>query len=78
MEQISLKTLVTNVRYSTFGAGSVKAIDRVTAAYAKLHKLTDKQTEMVRKELSLFIDAFLDGQVPQPPQNQNTPPQKSN
>jgi hypothetical protein len=42
-------------------AGSVKAIDRVMAAYLKGHKLSDEQTDAVRKELSIFIDQFLEG-----------------
>ena len=42
----------------------MKAIDRVMAAYAKTHKLTDEQTEAVRKELSLFIDRIVDGKMP--------------
>jgi hypothetical protein len=42
----------------------MKAIDRVMAAYAKTHKLTDEQSEAVRRELSLFIDQFLDGHMP--------------
>jgi hypothetical protein len=39
----------------------MKAIDRVMAAYAKTHKLTDEQAEAVRTELSLFIEQLLDG-----------------
>jgi hypothetical protein len=42
----------------------MKAIDRVMAAYAKSHKLTDAQAEMVRRELSLFIDQFIDDRMP--------------
>jgi hypothetical protein len=42
----------------------MKAIDRVMAAYAKTHKLTDEQAEAVRTELSLFIEQLLDGPMP--------------
>jgi hypothetical protein len=57
----------------------MKAIDRVMAAYAKSHKLIDEQTEAVRKELSLFIDQFLDGHMPdrsqiQPQGDRTRPP----
>jgi hypothetical protein len=46
----------------------MKAVDRVKAAYAKAHKLTDEQTAIVRKEISDFIDQFLHGS-PETPAN---------
>ncbi len=38
---------------------SMKAIDRVMAAYTKTHKLTKKQTAFVRESLSEFVDELL-------------------
>jgi hypothetical protein len=43
----------------------MKAIDRVMAAYAKVHKVTDEQTDLVRRELSSFIDQLLHGRQPE-------------
>jgi hypothetical protein len=43
----------------------MKAIDRVMVAYAKTHKQTDAQNNMVRLELSFFIDQLLDGRQPE-------------
>jgi hypothetical protein len=51
----------------------MKAIDRVMAAYAKVHKVTDEQTELVRGELSRFIDQLLYGRQPEGAENQRTP-----
>jgi hypothetical protein len=51
----------------------MKAIDRVMAAYAKVHKVTDEQTEVVRGELSRFIDQLLYGRQPEGTENQRTP-----
>jgi hypothetical protein len=42
----------------------MKTIDRVMAAYAKTHKLTDEQAEVVRREISQFIDQLLGGLTP--------------
>jgi TnpA family transposase len=64
MERMFSEKLVTNVGCMTLRASSMKAIDRVMAAYAKSHKLTDAQAEMVRRELSLFIDQFIDDRMP--------------
>ena len=60
----------------------MKAIDRVMAAYAKTHKLTDEQAEAVRTELSLFIEQLLDGLMPDRSQyhvqrGRNRPPELS-
>jgi hypothetical protein len=41
------------------------------AAYAKLHKLTDDQADLVRKELSGFINKLLDGRIPKDPEKSN-------
>jgi hypothetical protein len=37
----------------------MKAIDRIMAAYTKVHKLTDEQADTVRKELSFFVTQLL-------------------
>jgi hypothetical protein len=37
----------------------MKAIDRVIRAYEKTRKLTPEQTELVRNELSKFIDELV-------------------
>jgi hypothetical protein len=39
----------------------MQAIDRVMAAYAKVHKPTEEQAAMAREELSRFIDQLLSG-----------------
>jgi hypothetical protein len=46
------------------------------AAYAKNHKLTDEQTDLVRRELSFFIDQILDGRLPESTKNQNRTTQR--
>jgi hypothetical protein len=56
----------------------MKAIDRVMAAYAQTHELTDEQAAMVRKELALFIDQFLHGRLPESSKNQTETPSESN
>lgn len=56
----------------------MKAIDRVMAAYARVHKLTDEQAAMARKELSRFIDQLLAGRMPGSPDNQTRTPSDSN
>lgn len=55
----------------------MKAVDRVMAAYAKAHKLTDEQTTMVRKEISDFIDQFLH-RLPESAANQTGKPPDCN
>jgi hypothetical protein len=52
----------------------MKAIDRVMAAYAKIHKLSDEQADMARKELSHFIDQLLHGPSPEGAKNQTRTP----
>lgn len=49
----------------------MKAIDRVMAAYAKTHKLSDEQAETVRSELSRFIDQLLNARLSDPSKNQS-------
>jgi hypothetical protein len=49
----------------------MKAIDRVMAAYAKVHKLTDEQADIVRKDLTSFIAKLLDGRLPEKPEKSN-------
>jgi hypothetical protein len=49
----------------------MRAIDRVMAAYAKVHKLTDEQADVVRQELSGFISKLLDGRLPEKPEKSN-------
>jgi hypothetical protein len=49
----------------------MNAVDRVMAAYAKTHKLTDEQADLVRKELSRFIEQFLDERLPEGSGNRN-------
>jgi hypothetical protein len=56
----------------------MKAIDRIMAAYAKTHKLTHEQANIVRKELSLFIDQLLCERVPERSKNQTTTLSNSN
>jgi hypothetical protein len=56
----------------------MKAIDRVMAAYAKVHKLTDEQAATARKELSRFIDQLLSGRMPGSSENQTKAPSDSN
>jgi hypothetical protein len=65
MEPIASRMLITNVRIPTFKDSSMNAVDRVMAAYAKTHKLTDEQADIVRKELSLFIEQFLYERLPE-------------
>jgi len=47
----------------------MKAIDRVMAAYHKAYKTTEDQTELVRAELSRFIEELLAGQRREPPKS---------
>jgi hypothetical protein len=49
----------------------MKAIDRVMAAYAKVHKLTDEQADVVRRDLTSFITKLLDGRLPEKPEKSN-------
>jgi hypothetical protein len=70
MEPIALGMLITNVRIPTFKDSSMNAVDRVMAAYAKTHKLTDEQADIVRRELSLFIEQFLYERQPKGSQSQ--------
>jgi hypothetical protein len=70
MEQIALRMLVTNVGFPTLEAGSMKAVDRIMAAYAKTHRLTHEQADIVRKELSLFVDQLLCERLPERSKNQ--------
>jgi hypothetical protein len=49
----------------------MKALDRVMAAYAKVHKLTDEQTDVIRNDLSSFITKLLDGRIPEKPEKSN-------
>jgi hypothetical protein len=75
---MSFEKLVRNVGYPTFEGCPMKAIDRVMAAYARVHKLTDEQAAMARKELSRFIDQLLAGRMPGSPDNQTRTPSDSN
>jgi hypothetical protein len=50
---------------------SMKAIDRVMAAYAKVYKLSAEQASNVRKELTSFIEKLLDGRLPERPEKSN-------
>jgi hypothetical protein len=49
----------------------MKAIDRVMVAYAKVHNLTDEQADIVRKDLTSFINKLLDGRMPEKPGRSN-------
>jgi hypothetical protein len=49
----------------------MNAVDRVMAAYAKVHKLTDEQADIVRKDLTGFINKLLDGRLPEKPRDPN-------
>ena len=49
----------------------MKAIDRVMASYAKVHKITDEQADIIRKDLANFIANLLDGRLPQKPKKSN-------
>ena len=48
---------------------AMKAIDRVMAAYHKAYKTTEDQTELVRAELSRFVEELLAGQRREPPKS---------
>ena len=41
--------------------GTMRAIDRVMAAYSRTHPLTEEQARLVRQELSVFIEELLAG-----------------
>jgi hypothetical protein len=56
----------------------MRAVDRVMAAYARVHKLTDEQSDIVRQDLTSFIDKLLDGRLPEKSENQNGLPRNSN
>jgi hypothetical protein len=71
MERIAVKKLVTNVGFPTLRIDSMKAIDRVMASYAKVHKITDEQADIIRKDLANFIANLLDGRLPQKPKKSN-------
>jgi hypothetical protein len=53
----------------------MKAVDRIMAAYARTHKLTEAQADMVRKELSLFIDHLLFDEQPESAKDKIVSPQ---
>lgn len=43
----------------------MKVIERVMAAYRRTHQLTEEQAEIVRQDLSKFIDELLAGRLPE-------------
>ncbi len=42
----------------------MKAVDRVMIAYCRPHRLTEAEAELLRKELSSFIDELLERKLP--------------
>ena len=54
----------------------MKAIDRVMRAYAMTRQLTDGQADLVRRELSKFIDQLLLGESSDPSNGNDDGPLK--